>query len=355
MFQAKRPQSRRCHVIDLLIRSEQFPTASRLAEAVEVNVRTIHRDLEFMRDSLNAPLEYCRKRKGWYYTTTSYHLPSAQLSEEELVALTIAGSALSLEPGTPFGESVNRSVRALAEHLSDANGAAINRTAASHPFYASAPLQGSLDILLQLSNAVKKRHRLQINYWTASRDATTRREVDPWQLACIDGQWYLLAYCHLRDSVRMFASWRIEAARQIEGDYEVPADFSVASWLADAFQVVADPAAPLETVTLRFSPYAARFIREKRWHISQELRELPGGGVELSLRVASLVELERWVMSWSEHVEAIAPPSLRERIRNLSRSLASRHSDTRRVVTSNETQVLAATAGRETERKRAHA
>ena len=68
-------------------------------------------------------------------------------------------------------------------------------------------------------------------------------------------------------------------------------------------------------VVLRFNPRAADYIREKKWHESQELRELKGGGVELKLKLSSLVEIGRWILSWGGDAKVIKPRELAESIR----------------------------------------
>jgi len=59
----------------------------------------------------------------------------------------------------------------------------------------------------------------------------------------------------------------------------------------------------------------ADYVREKKWHDSQRLRELKGGAVELSLRLSSLAEIERWVLGWGGNAVVIKPAELAESIR----------------------------------------
>jgi predicted DNA-binding transcriptional regulator YafY len=61
-----------------------------MAAELDVHPRTIHRDLEFLRDSLGAPLEYDARRHSFYYCVSDYALPLLRLSEGELVALFLA-------------------------------------------------------------------------------------------------------------------------------------------------------------------------------------------------------------------------------------------------------------------------
>ena len=74
-------------------------------------------------------------------------------------------------------------------------------------------------------------------------------------------------------------------------------------------------------VVIRFAPEVADYIREKRWHHSQALKELRGGRVELKLKLSSLGEVERWVLSWAGRATVIRPGELARSVREAARSI----------------------------------
>jgi proteasome accessory factor B len=70
----------------------------------------------------------------------------------------------------------------------------------------------------------------------------------------------------------------------------------------------------------------AHRVRESVWHRSQRLVELPGGGVELTVQVAGIIEIRPWILSWGDGVEVLAPDALRDSVRQaLSGALARYH------------------------------
>jgi predicted DNA-binding transcriptional regulator YafY len=71
-------------------------------------------------------------------------------------------------------------------------------------------------------------------------------------------------------------------------------------------------------VVIRFDEWVADYIREKRWHPSQTLRELPDGGVELRLQLSSLTEVQRWILSWGGRARWLSPPELAASVRRRS-------------------------------------
>jgi proteasome accessory factor B len=66
----------------------------------------------------------------------------------------------------------------------------------------------------------------------------------------------------------------------------------------------------------------ARYIRDRLWHPSQKLRELPDGRLELSLRVADTLEVRRWILGYGGEAEVAEPDGLREALRREAESLA---------------------------------
>ena len=74
-------------------------------------------------------------------------------------------------------------------------------------------------------------------------------------------------------------------------------------------------------VVIQFNARAADYIREKKWHESQQLRELKNGGVELKLKLSSLVEIERWILSWGGDAMAIKPKQLVEAVKESAKKL----------------------------------
>ena len=86
------PQLPRLLGIDARLREGAKPSHSRLASEFGVSVRTIQRDLDHLRYTLGAPLEYDARKKGWFYSEATFFLPSVLLSAEDLLALLLIRS-----------------------------------------------------------------------------------------------------------------------------------------------------------------------------------------------------------------------------------------------------------------------
>jgi predicted DNA-binding transcriptional regulator YafY len=177
----------------------------------------------------------------------------------------------------------------------------------------------NLDVFDALAQSAARREQIEIEYRKAGQPKPETRVVDPYHLANINGEWFLFAYDHLRKDIRTFAPARIKSVRKTGARFERLRGFSLEKRLKDSFGVHAG--AGRYDVVLRFAPEVADYIREKRWHDSQQLRELRGGGVELKLRLSSLGEVERWVLSWGGQAKVISPRELVESVRAAARRM----------------------------------
>jgi len=170
-----------------------------------------------------------------------------------------------------------------------------------------------------LARAVSQRQQLELHYRKPGQGTDEARTVDPYHLANINGEWFLFAYDHARKDIRTFVPGRIRQAVSTGKTFERTEKFSLESRLRDSFGVHSGDGK--YEVLLRFNPRAADYVREKKWHSSQELRELKDGGVELSLKLSSLAEIQRWVLSWGGEVKVLKPKELAEAIRESARQM----------------------------------
>lgn len=323
--QRSRPPLERMLRIHQAIQTGDFPTTGRLAREIEVCYRTIQRDLDFMRDRLSLPLEFDSSRQGWHYTEAVTHFPSLQVTEGELFALLVAEKALQQYRGTPFEEPLLSAFRKMAQSLPETVSLNIADWEKTISFRMSAEPIVSLEIFDLLSRATATRRQLSLEYRKPSQKQCELRVVDPYHLANINGEWFLFAFCHLRQDIRTFAPARIVSARETGSTFERPARFSVEERLRSSFGVIAGQGS--YRVVIRFSELVADYIREKRWHPSQELRELPQGGLELRLCLSSLAEIQRWVLGWGGQAVVVEPPELAAAVKQAALATLSAQED----------------------------
>ena len=290
------------------IHSGDYPNATRLARELEVSTKSIQRDLEFMRDRLNLPLEYDARRFGYHYTEEVSSFPTLQITEGELFALLVAEKALQQYRGTNFEKPLLSAFKKMSASLPDTISLNLADWEQTISFRTSAEPVLNLETFDTLAKATTQRKQLRLTYRKPGEKKAGPRVVDPYHLANINGEWFLFAYDHLRKNIRTFVPARILAVEPTGQSFSRPQKFSLEKTLQDSFGVHSGQG-DFEVV-IRFDDYAAGYIREKRWHPSQQLRELKKGGVELRLRLSSLAEVQRWILSWGGNVKVIKPPEL---------------------------------------------
>jgi len=298
-----------------------FPNATSLAREIEVNAKTIHRDLEFMRDRLNLPLEFDFTRKGYFYTSEVSGFPTMQITEGEIFALVVAEKALQQYRGTSFEKPLLSAIKKMEQALPDTislNLANIERTIS---FRTRAEPILNLEIFDTLAKAVAQRQQLELHYRKPGH-AAEKRLVDAYHLANINGEWYLFAYDHARKDLRTFVPARIQSVKPTGKNFQRAQNFSLEKRLRDSFGVHSGEGE--FDVVIRFNARAADYIREKKWHPSQTLRDLKNGGAELKMKLSSLAEVQRWVLSWGGDAEVLKPKELVESVHAAAKKILAR-------------------------------
>ena len=318
-----RPPLERMLRIHQLLQAGTHPNATSLAREIEVSTKTIQRDLEFMRDRLNLPLEFSHAHNGYHYIGEVSAFPTMQITEGEIFALVVAEKALQQYRGTSFEKPLLSAIRKMEQALPDTislNLADIEQTIS---FRTRAEPILNLEIFDTLAKAVAQRQQLELFYRKPGQ-AAEQRLVDAYHLANINGEWYLFAYDHARKDLRTFVPARIQSVKPTGKNFERRQNFSLEKRLRDSFGVHSGEGE--FDVLIRFNARAADFIREKKWHPSQTLRDLKDGGAELKMKLSSLAEVQRWVLSWGGDATVLKPSELADAVRqaaqNILRSLA---------------------------------
>lgn len=301
------------------IQSGRFPNNSSIAAEFEVSTKSIQRDLEFMRDRLELPIGYDYTRRGYYYTEEVSAFPTLQITEGEIFALIVAEKALQQYRGTSFERPLLSAIKKMEESLPDTISLNLMDIEQTISFRTRAEQNLNLEIFDALAKATAQRRQIEMSYRKAGRSETEQRIVDPYHLANINGEWYLFAYDHARKDIRTFAPVRIQSVKQTGKTFPRPDKFSLEKRLSGSFGVHSGEGE--HDVVIRFDSRVADLVREKKWHESQQLRELPNGALELHLKLSSLVEIERWVLGWGGDAKVLKPRELIDAVRQSARKI----------------------------------
>jgi proteasome accessory factor B len=322
---ASRPPLARMLAIHGQLAEGRHPNCFTLARELEVATKTIHRDIEFMRDQLGLPLAYDRVAHGYFYTESVTSFPTVQVSHGELVALLVAQKAVEQYRGTTFEKPLQSAFAKLASGLQGESGIALHELTEAISFRPQGLATAELDGFQTLAEATLKHREVTFVYRSLKGEGAETRRVRPYHLGCMANQWYLIGHDCDRDAVRTFALARLQDVVETGATFEKPRDFSVAEMFSGSFS--AFQTGKVERVVLRLDAFAARLGAERKWHPSQEIRPKKDGGAELQFEVSIAPDLENWILGWGSHAEVLRPASLRARIAAAAKAMAEVYAD----------------------------
>lgn len=316
-----RPPLNRFQEIFHAIKTGRYPNRTKLAETIEVTTKTIQRDIDYMRYQMSVPIEFDFARGGYYFTKPMTELPLFQLTEAELVSVFIAQKALEAYQGTAFEQPLRTAFQKLQAATGSANVSVswedFDSAISFRQFAAYLP---DATVFSELAKAIQNKQVVEFGYKKLDAKAFEKRTVEPWHLACVSGQWYLLGYDRTRKARRIFVLARMQKISRTGHKFldSRPGEGEIQRLFQNSFQIWQSENAELEQIVLRFAGRAAQLVRERNWHPSQQIQELAGGNLELSLTLNSLEEIIPWILSWGKDCEVVRPAQLRKRVRSLS-------------------------------------
>jgi predicted DNA-binding transcriptional regulator YafY len=309
-------QFERLHRITNLIQARRVVPFTDLMDELEVSRATLKRDLQVLRDRFNAPIVHDRDAGGYRLgqgnSGPAFELPGLWFSPEEILALM---SMYQMLEGTDESGMLGRHIKPLMTRLTallDSADQSANEILKRVKLIAVQRRRVEPKHFEVIGAALVKRLRVVIDYYGRTRDRRSEREVSPLRLVNYKGNWYLDAWCHPSDGIRMFSLDSIEGARLTDQKAKEVSLKTVDEELGGGYGIYRGK--DLQWATLVFTADAAKWVRAEIWNEQQKGRELDDGRYELRVPYSDPAELELEILRHGENVEVIAPAGLRTRI-----------------------------------------
>lgn len=311
-------QTERFYKIDQLLNEHMVVSFQVLLDALEVSRATLKRDLQYLRDRLNAPIVFDREAGGYRFDKMSthvggqYELPGLWFSAEEIHALlTMQHLLANLDTGGLLGPHIKPLLSRLTALIGVAENPAEEvvkrikiQTVGSRSVH--------LDNFQVVGSALLRRRRLMIDYYARGNNETTRREVSPQRLIHYRDNWYLDAWCHMRNGLRSFS---VDAIKRVEL-LDVPAkdvsESALDEVLGSGYGIFSGR--DVKWATLRFTPARARWVAAEKWHDAQVGRLCDDGSYELKLPYSNDPELLMDILKYGADCYILEPLELKERV-----------------------------------------
>jgi predicted DNA-binding transcriptional regulator YafY len=286
---------------------------------LEVSASTVKRDIQHLRHRMNWPLEWVGELGGWRLDRrqavvgTQFELPGLYLSAEEIHALLTMQHLLAhLDAGGLLGPHIEPLRRRLTRML-DGGLPPSTEVARRIRVQTVGARRVHLPHFQALGSALLRRRRIEVAYHGRTRDTPSRRELSPQRLVHYRDNWYLDAWCHLRQALRSFSVDAIGQVQVLDRACTEVADTELDAVLGAGYGIFAGR--EVKWAGLRFTPERSRWVSAETWHPRQRGRFDAEGRWLLELPYADPRELVMDILRHVPEVQVLWPEELAEEVR----------------------------------------
>lgn len=314
-------RTERFYKIQSLLRQRRFVTMRQLCEALEVSRATVCRDLDYLRDRLGVPVSWDTAERAYHLEGLDgkqnghgqgHELPGMWFSEREIHALlTIIELMSQLEPDGLLASRIAPFRERLEQLLEQGTGSAAEALKRIR-IIPMAQRQISSDHFQLIAHGLLKRRRLHLAYYGRQADVVVPRDVSPQRLVYYRDNWYLDAYCHLREGLRSFSVDAIRLANLLDEEALSLDESELSRFFESSYGIFNGPSR--QVARLKFTPFRARWVARERWHPEQVGTLLQDGTYLLDVPFGQDWELLQDILKQGRYVEVLAPESLRAKV-----------------------------------------
>lgn len=305
-------RTERFYRIDQLLAARGALSRETLLEDLGVSWATLKRDLAYLKDRFNAPIVFDRDAGGYRFAKPGlgpkYELPGLWFSGEETHALLAMHQLLSeLEPGLLAPHIAPLLARLEAIVCKD--GHAFEEIASRIRLARIGRRRNNPAHFAVVSRATLERRRIRVRHYHRATDQHSERELSPQRLTFYRNNWYLEAWCHVRNDLRRFSVDALEDVDLLDAVADDVAKGRLDAVFGGSYGIYGGT--PGHRALLRFSAAAARWVAEEEWHPDQIGRLEADGRYALAVPYAEPTELMMDILRHGQHVEVLEPAELR--------------------------------------------
>ena len=307
----------RLHRIKYMIQSRGCVPIEDFMTSLEISRATFKRDLDYLRDRMNAPIVSDRSMGGYRFDKPNagdkIELPGLWFSEKEATALVLMQHLLAnLDTSGLLSPHIAPLMDIVDGILGQSEVSAKELRKRIKVFGMSAR-KNVLENFEEVGVSLLKRQRLQLSYYSKGKNELTERAVSPQRLIFYRDNWYLDAYCHFRKGLRSFAMDGIRTAHVLEDKATEVPEKELHENFAESYGIFSGKAT--QRAKLRFTPEKARWVSAETWHGQQVSSFDKDGNYTLEFDYNQDPELVMEIMKHGDGVEVIGPASLKSKVR----------------------------------------
>ncbi|MBZ0181566.1 MAG: WYL domain-containing protein [Melioribacteraceae bacterium] len=270
---------------------------------------TAKRDIEAMRDRMNAPIIYNHKIKGYTYTQEFKLLDFA--GEQLFLFYVLARGLAKNQNYLPLTAEYSRNI--INDRIKQILPEEYAEISDNFLYVNSDYEKVDFSLLKRILESMSTRKKLLLYYLTKSQ-SLSKRSIEPIKMICYGTKWYLAAYCYNRKGIRLFSLSRIDRLEPLNESFEQK-DLSkdVDKLINESFGIA--KADKVKIAIIKFYEPSSYYVKNQIWHKDQQIKEYEEGGnkiLELTLPYGMPEELIGKVLKYGATAEIISPKELRE-------------------------------------------
>ena len=323
-------RTERFYKIDELLRHRGPINFAGLLSELEVSSSTLKRDLAYLRSRMHVPIEWDRTSGNYRMTYDSHvvgqphQLPGLWFSSAEIYALLTMHHLLSsLDEGGLLTTHVAPLMSRLKILLEGGTNSESEQLRRRVRIIGLAQRAVQPTHFQRVSIGLIQRKRLTLSYLARGSGRISESEVSPLRLVHYRGNWYLDAWCHLRDALRNFALDAIREAHLLDSAAKEVPDADLDARFAPSYGLFSGRR--VECAKLLFTAERARWIATEQWHPQQKGEWQADGRYLLHIPYADHRELIMDILKHGEHCEVLGPVALRAQVTAQVRAMADKY------------------------------
>lgn len=316
---------KRYKVIDSLLRNtfRPYPTLMDIQEAcinkldLAPSLDTLEKDIRNMKESdgLDAPIIYCRKNKGYYYSNPNYSINSIPLTDDDIDDIKVALEILqNINNGSrvneKFGYAIEKILASYKEEFPESN---TKRKIIQTDYVENPKGFENFDLLFK---ACKNQYPVSFSHYSYSKREFKVLIVHPVLLKEFENRWYLVGYSEKHNSIRTFGLDRIYEAILLKRKFIQSDEKKINSYFKDIYGVYPIDNQVKQEIKFMTYPKITNYFEAYPIHSSQIANKQSNGSCYFTLNLIPSVELIRLFRAYANGLEIIEPDWLNDEILN---------------------------------------
>jgi proteasome accessory factor C len=308
-------KTERIYLLDSILKERRTPVKiEHLIDRLECSQATVYRTIASLRDEYNAPI-FSDEFGVYYDRHAQFDLPGIKLNAEETKGMLMAAQLLEDLQSESLQKPLQRILNGIDKVLQQ-KGINNRRLIQIIPALSRKP---DPSIFQHVMSALQQEKKLNISYQNRNSDEQTKRLVSPQRLTSYKNAWYLDAWCHMREGIRLFALEQIQQASvDIERAKKISTE-QLRAHYADSYGIFSGEMK--QQAEIQINTELAPWTVYEHWHSKQQIKRLNDNHILLTIPYNDDRELIADVMRLGVAAQILKPSNLRNKFKQQLESI----------------------------------